>query len=315
MEVVVVAVVAVAAAGVAGSIVMPREYAAHGDKVGLGWRPELAAGIFIHRESIDLLEVIADNYFRATTREIRALQSLSEQFPLSVHGVGMGLCSCTPVSHARLLAMKKLLKFIHACHWSEHLAFVRAGGHEIGHLAAPPRTEENVRASVANIQSASEVIGELPRLENIASLIDPPCSTRSEPIWTREVVEASGASMLLDLHNLYANAVNTGSDPIATLREYPLELVRSVHLSGGHWIEEPGMSNKKRLLDDHIHNPPPEVFELLEELAVHCPNDLDVVIERDGAYPSMEVFLEQIELARSSLKRGRQRRLQLEEAA
>lgn len=32
------------------------------DKVGLGWRADLAAGIFTHLDRIDLLEVIADDF-------------------------------------------------------------------------------------------------------------------------------------------------------------------------------------------------------------------------------------------------------------
>ena len=35
------------------------------DRVGLGWRPELAAGIFEALDRIDVLEVMADNYMEA----------------------------------------------------------------------------------------------------------------------------------------------------------------------------------------------------------------------------------------------------------
>lgn len=32
------------------------------DRFGLGWRPELAAGILTHLDRIDIVEVIADDY-------------------------------------------------------------------------------------------------------------------------------------------------------------------------------------------------------------------------------------------------------------
>ena len=35
------------------------------DRFGLGWRPELAAGIFSNLDRIDIVEVIADDYFDA----------------------------------------------------------------------------------------------------------------------------------------------------------------------------------------------------------------------------------------------------------
>ena len=47
--------------------------------------------------------------------------------------------------------------------------------------------------------------------------------------------------MLLDLHNLYANALNSGRDPAADLLRLPLDRVTAIHLSGGHWIPEPAI--------------------------------------------------------------------------
>ena len=38
-------------------------------------------------------------------------------------------------------------------------------------------------------------------------------------------------------------------------------------------------------LDDHLHDVPPMVFDLLALLAQHTCGPLDVIIERDGAYP------------------------------
>src|SRR5215468_1991705 len=46
-----------------------------GDRFGLGWRPELAAGILAHLDRIDLIEVIADDYFGAARRDLRALRT------------------------------------------------------------------------------------------------------------------------------------------------------------------------------------------------------------------------------------------------
>src|SRR5271170_1690087 len=50
-----------------------------GDRFGLGWRPELAAGILAHLDLIDLIEVIAEDYFDAPRRDLRALRTLAAQ--------------------------------------------------------------------------------------------------------------------------------------------------------------------------------------------------------------------------------------------
>ena len=43
------------------------------DRVGLGWRPELADGIFDALDRIDVLEVVADNYLAASRAERQRL--------------------------------------------------------------------------------------------------------------------------------------------------------------------------------------------------------------------------------------------------
>jgi uncharacterized protein (UPF0276 family) len=277
------------------------------DRVGLGWRGELAAGIFANLEHIDLLEVIADDHYRASARELRALRTLSAHVPLTLHGVAMGLASTIPVETRRVDGMARLLDTLQPQSWSEHLAFVRAGGIEIGHLAAPPRTPRSVAATIANIDAATKATGAAPLLENIATLIAPPASTLDEAEWVAQIVEGSGAGLLLDLHNLYANALNFGELPERLLLRFPLHCVRAVHLSGGQWIPDPGpaASGRKRLLDDHVHDVPDAVFELLALVAQHAPQPLDVIIERDGDYPDFACLLAQLDSARKALVRGR----------
>ena len=274
------------------------------DRVGLGWRGELAAGILSNLAQIDVLEVIADDYYRASRAGMDALCSLARQVPVSLHGVGMGLASAIPAEPRRLHAMARLMQTVRAESWSEHLSFVRAGGVEIGHLAAPPRTPASAAGAVANIALASRIVGSAPLMENIATLVEPPASTMDEAQWLAQIIDGAQVPLLLDLHNLYANAVNGGQDPQALLLRLPLARVGAVHLSGGHWIDEPGGTGR-RLLDDHLHDVPPEVFELLALLARHAPQPLTVILERDGNYPTFDHVLEQLALARAALRAGR----------
>jgi uncharacterized protein (UPF0276 family) len=281
------------------------------DKIGLGWRANLAAGIFSHLDRIDLLEVIADDFFDAPRREIRALQTLAAQIPVVLHGVGMGLASTVPVETKRLEKIARLVEQVRPQFWSEHLAFVRGGGIEIGHLAAPPRTVDTVEGAAENLSRAAAVTGSKPVMENIATLIDPPGSTLSESAWISGILASSNCDLLLDLHNVYANGLNHGYDPNAFLRQIPRVRLRVIHIAGGKFISAPDGS--QRLLDDHLHDVPDPVFSLLEEAAALSPNPLTVILERDGAYPSMDCLLAQIDLARRALSRGRARRMVAEE--
>jgi uncharacterized protein (UPF0276 family) len=275
------------------------------DRVGLGWRPDLAASIFEHLESIDLLEVIADDFFDASRRGRRALNTLSSQIPVVLHGVGLGLASCESVKTKILDKMARLFDEVRPEFWSEHLAFVRAGGLEIGHLAAPPRTAQNVEATAENLCRAISVVGSKPLMENIATLVDPPGSTLSEPTWVSAILEAVDCNSLLDLHNVHANALNHGYDAMEFLKKIPSSRVRAIHIAGGKLISAP--DGTTRLLDDHLHDVPDPVFDLLEEIAACTPHPLTVILERDGAYPPMPQLLAQIQRARLSLERGRAR--------
>jgi len=274
------------------------------DRFGLGWRPKLALGILSNLDRIDVVEVIADDYFRAPHRERRALRTLSAQTPVTLHGVTLGLASSVPVEVKRLDQIARLCADVGPVSWSEHLAFVRGGGIEIGHLAAPPRCAATIDGAIANLRRARAIAGIAPQVENVATLIDPPGSDRDEATWVSEIIRNSDSHLLLDLHNLHANALNFNFDPLDFISRMPAERISAVHLAGGKWI---GRHEAPRLLDDHLHDVPDPVYDLLEEVAARTPQALTVIIERDGKFPPIESLLDQLDRARAAVARGRQR--------
>ncbi len=273
--------------------------AAVSDRFGLGWRPRLAAGILANLDRIDIVEVIADDYFDAPSKQHRALSTLAAQVPIALHGIGMGLASTFDVNQKRIDAMAKLVEKVRPECWTEHLAFVRAGELEIGHLAAVPRNGSTVDGTASNLYRASKTIGSVPLMENIATLIDPPASPLEEPLWISSIASASGCGLLLDLQNVYANCVNFGADPFAFLDRLPLQRVAMVHLAGGRWMDN------GQLLDDHLHDVPDPVFALLRELSSRVSQPLTVILERDGNYPQTTELLLQLDLARRAVRDGR----------
>jgi uncharacterized protein (UPF0276 family) len=272
------------------------------DLFGLGWRPQLAAGIFDNMDRLDMVEVIADDLFDAPAKEVRAIRTLATQLPVVLHGIQLGLASSAGVDVKRLEKMARVVQQIRPDFWSEHLAFVRGGGIEIGHLAAPPRNEATLLGAARNVRTARQIAGTPPLLENVATLIDPPGSDRSELEWVAGVLEATGCGLLLDLHNLHANAVNFGYDAASFIRALPAERIAAIHLAGGRWIRG---SRDSRLLDDHFHDVPDAVYELLGVAGRHAVQPLTVILERDGNYPPMESLMAQLDRARRVLAMGR----------
>jgi uncharacterized protein (UPF0276 family) len=274
------------------------------DRVGLGWRAPLAADILANLDRIEVVEVIADDYFDAPGRERQALRWLGRQVPLVLHGVSLGLASTAPVDPVRLDHMARLVGEVEPWLWSEHLAFVRGGGIEIGHLAAPPRTAATIEGTARNLATARAIVGSDPLVENISTIIDPPGSTLDEVTWLQHTLVATENSLLLDLHNLYANACNFDFDPYEAIARLPLERVGYIHLAGGKWVQATRFPGR-RLLDDHRHETPQPVFDLLAEVARRTPQPLVVILERDGDYPPFAELLNELDVARTALARGR----------
>ena len=283
------------------------------DRFGLTWQPALAAGILANLDRIDVVEIIAEEQFAASSRAARALETLAHQVPLLVHGVALGPASTASVDARRLDRLARLVDRVEPAFWSEHLASVRAADIEIGHLAAAPRTKATIDATASNLARAASVVGSRPMVENIATLMEPPASDCSEVEWVSSVVAGSDCDLLLDLHNVHANSVNFGFDPIAYLDRLDPERIGAIHLAGGSWIEGPdgplegGRHVERRYLDDHLHDVPDPVYALLAEVGARVRRPLTVVLERDGRFPPMRDLLWQLDRARAALAEGRAR--------
>src|SRR2546427_7688395 len=115
------------------------------DRFGLGWRPELAAGILSNLNRIDVVEVIADDYFDAPKSKRRALKTLAIQVPVALHGVSLGLASSISVEATRLEQTARLVEEIQPEFWSGHFAFFKGGGNLKSQLPPPPPTDHTQR--------------------------------------------------------------------------------------------------------------------------------------------------------------------------
>ena len=282
---------------------MPR---AARDRFGLTWHPLLAGTILTNGHRLDIVEVIPEGRFLDSRRARRALRTLAREIPVAIHGVSLGLASAEGIDLARLDAFARLMDDVVPEHWSDHLAFVRAGGVELGHLAAPTRSALTVEATAENLDRAARRVGAPPLAENVATLLDPPGSDRSEQAWLLELLDASGSDLLLDLHNLVTNGQNLGYDPRTLVDALPAHRIRAIHIAGGTEVE--ATSGERRLLDDHRHAVPDSVYALLERVGERVPHAIDVILERDGGFPPFSELLDEIDRARTALAAGRARR-------
>jgi uncharacterized protein len=263
---------------------------------GIGWRPEI--DLTVERlPGVDFTEVIAESICPERLPEsLRVLRTRG--IPVVPHGVGLSLGGAEPPAADRLEHLAGCAGALGSPLVSEHVAFVRAGGLETGHLLPVPRTREALDVLVDNVRSAQRALPVPLALENVAALFAWPGEQLSEGRFLAELVERTGVSLVIDVANLYTNQLNLGQDPRRVLDGLPAGSVAYAHVAGGVWRD--GLWH-----DTHRHPVPAPVFGLLAELAerVDLPGAL---LERDGAYPTDQELADELATVRGILARARQ---------
>lgn len=252
------------------------------------WRWEVVR----HRGELGVVECIADDV--AGPAGIQDLVLIGQAVPLILHGTGLSLGSAEGLDPERLEHVARVVEAVRPPWFSEHIAFTRAHGVEIGHLAPLPFNREAVDVVAANVEALRRAVPGVPiLLENIAYTLDLPGPEMSEAEFVREVIEATDAGLLLDLENVHANSVNHGYDPLEHLERLPLDRVVEVHLAGG-------VMRNGQYADSHTRPVPEESWALLEWLAPRA-DVRAVILERDDDLPPFGELLAEVRRAKEIL--------------
>ncbi|NKY15824.1 DUF692 domain-containing protein [Streptomyces somaliensis] len=249
---------------------------------GVGWRPEIAEAVE-RLPGVDWVEVVAENVCAGHLPA--SLVRLRERGVTVVpHGVSLGLGGAGRPDGERLARLAATATALGAPLVSEHIAFVRAGGSltaspalEAGHLLPVPRTREALDVLCENVRVAQDALPVPLVLENVAALFAWPDDELTEGRFLAELVERTGVRLLVDVANLHTNRVNRGEDPGRVLAELPPGAIAYVHVAGG--VERDGIWH-----DTHAHPVPPQVLDLLSELAARAAPP-GVLLERDDDFP------------------------------
>ena len=174
-----------------------------------------------HRDALGALECNPEDV--AGPAGLQDLKLLQDAVPVLLHGIGLSLGSAEGLDPVRLERLAEVVEAVRPPWFSEHIAFTRAGGIEIGHLMPLPFNREAVETVARNVETLRKALpdGVPVALENIAYRFTLPGSDLTEAEFVRAVVEEAGVHLLLDLENVHANAANHGYDPIAFLESLP----------------------------------------------------------------------------------------------
>ena len=258
--------------------------------VGLGYRDAYQTQVFQHRSSIDFLEIIADHFFSSFPARQKQLQALQSSFTLIPHGLALSIGSAEGIDADYLKMLSGLVNRLQPPWWSEHIAFTRAGGIDIGHLTALPKTRETLQVLKQNLDRVQQTIAVPLLLENITESIQYPGQQMRDAEFLNCVLEENDCGLLLDVTNLYANSVNYRFDPLRVLWELPKDRIVQLHIVGGHWEDN-------RFVDSHSSPVSDEIWELTKEVLKFAPVR-GIILERDEQLPPIEQLIAELDHAR-----------------
>jgi uncharacterized protein (UPF0276 family) len=262
--------------------------------VGIGFREQFRADLFLHQAEIDFLEITADHYLDATGAKREELKLLKEHFPLIPHGLNLSLGSAEGIDEKYLEKFAALIEETAPAWFSEHICFTKSGGVDIGHLAPLAFTRESLEVLKRNIRRVKEFIKTPLILENITYMVRFPSAEMGEADFIAELVEETDCGLLLDVTNLYINSVNHDYDWRGFLEKMPLERVVQLHFVGSH-------RHGNLLIDGHAHPTEDEIWNVFREVCVKS-NVKGAILERDENFPPFAEILEEIRTAKSILK-------------
>jgi uncharacterized protein (UPF0276 family) len=266
---------------------------------GVGWRSQLDGAIG-RTGGLGFVEVVAESIGTlglpagVVAARMRGLQVVP-------HGVSLSLGGAERPDHARLEHLAAVAEQVGAPLVSEHIAFVRAGGRESGHLLPVPRTHEALDILAENVAIAQDALPVPLALEHVAALVEWPGAEMDEATFVGELLERTGALLLLDLSNLYANAHNHGYDARDALARFPLDRIAYVHVGGGTFRD--GVYH-----DTHAHPVVPGVLDLVEELFA-IADAPGVLLERDDDFPPEAELVAELRAIADAVRRGGEQRV------
>jgi len=238
---------------------------------------------------VSFLEVHSENFFGDGGQPLKYLTKFREDYAISTHGVGLSLGSTDPLSLEHLKKLKRLVDLIEPALVSEHLCWVGVNGRFLNDLLPLPYTTESLDHVVARVYEVQDFLKRPILVENVSSYLEFVDSTIPEWEFVREVAHRAGCQILLDVNNIYVNAVNHDFDALTYLDSIAPGSVGEIHLAG---FQDTG----DILIDTHGAAVSDEVWKLYRYAIARFGN-VPTLIEWDTDIPVLPVLLDEAQKA------------------
>jgi uncharacterized protein (UPF0276 family) len=220
--------------------------------------------------------------------------------------VGLSLGSANGLDPWHLERLERLVQRIEPCRVSDHACFARGtwrspSGPAPVHAAdllPVPFSDESLAVMASNIQQVQEKLGRSIAVENLSAYVQWVGDTMDEPSFLAHLAKRTGCSLLVDVNNLYVNALNQQlQDPGVTAEQVcvdwldavPAHVVGEIHLAGHTHCGD-------IVIDDHASRVCDAVWALYKH-AIRRFGAVPTLLEWDTDIPALDVLLGEARLA------------------
>jgi uncharacterized protein (UPF0276 family) len=271
---------------------LTRESAAHVSTLGfgVGLRATHYRDFLENRPSVDWLEVHSENYLDQAGWDWHVLEELREDYPFSLHGVGLGLGSARGFSDEHLERVRSLVHRVQPALVSEHLSWGAIDGRQLNDLLPLVLDDAALTLMCERVERVQESLDRQLLLENLSTHVRFRQDSMSEAQFMASLAARTGCGLLLDVNNLFVNQCNHGEDALTALQQISVGTVGEIHL-GGHLV------TPEAVIDTHGDVVADPVWQIYEA-AIERFGQLPTLIEWDTDIPPLGVLLGEAERAR-----------------
>ena len=267
---------------------------------GTSFKHEHLTAILEEDRRHGFFEVHAENYMGEGGMPHRALTRIRQDYPVSIHGVCMSIGGPQPLDRQHLARFRALVERYEPALVSEHLAWSTHETTYFNDLLPLPYTADTLQHVADHIDEVQETIGRQILLENPSSYLTFTESTMTETAFIRELARRTGCGLLLDVNNVFVSATNLRTSALAYLADYPLDVVREIHLAG-HAVQSD--DNGEPLLIDSHDGPVCDAVWDLYEIVLSGTGPIATLVEWDSAIPDWPTLTREAAAAQAILDR------------
>ncbi len=253
--------------------------------VGLGLRRTHLEEVARREDhGVPFWETCPENVIGDGGRHFRWASSILDRDPVLTHGLTVSVGGFDAWDQDYLRDLGTFLHRVEAPWHSEHLCFTRVDENCLHELLPLPFTRDSARHTIRRVR---ELQAQLPVplvLENITYYAELGHADMDEADFICEVLEGADAGWLLDVNNVYVNALNFGFEPKAWLAQMPLERVVQLHIAGHKRFGD-------LTVDTHGADVIEPVIDLMQWVLARVGRPLPVLLERDNHIPDLELLL------------------------